>query len=229
MILCKWSCLALIKMDCNEGKGMYAWNLAKWGFTKKVRPSYETKLQRRRNKITARTGKVVQIGVHWGTSPSTHTHTLPRLRQTPSDSLDCQPQIQLIVIESWRVSIHKYLRLPNAEVLKPLWQYRPVFTMYNWAVSFLGFYWDFIEKETRGNKLFHNNYLAMFRCSASGKQCESMPGMFVYVWGKEALMQKLFMCRRPAACVTWATFEKRNPAIQISKIFHSMLTAGISV
>ena len=153
-----------------------------------------------------------------------HTHT-----PSPSDSLDCQPQIQLIVIESWRVSIHKYLRLRNAEVLKPLWQYRPVFTMYNWAVSFLGFYWDFIEKETRGNKLFHNNYLAMFRCSTSGKQCESMPGMFVYVWGKEALMQKLFMCRRPAACVTWATFEKRNPAIQISKIFHSMLTAGISV
>ena len=73
MILCKWSCLALIKMDCNEGKGMYAWNLAKWGFTKKVRPSYETKLQRRRNKITARTGKVVHIGI----SPSTHTHPPP--------------------------------------------------------------------------------------------------------------------------------------------------------
>ena len=153
-----------------------------------------------------------------------HTHT-----PSPSDSLDCQPQIQLIVIESWRVSIHKYLLLRNAEVLKPLWQYRPVFTMLNGAVSFPSFYWDFIEKETRGNKLFHNNYLAMFRCSTSGKQCESMPGMFVYVWGKEALMQKLFMCRRPAACVTWATFEKRNPAIQISKIFHSMLTAGISV
>ena len=167
-----------------------------------------------------RARKVVQIGVG---SPSTHTP------YPPSDSLDCQPQIQLIVIESWRVSIHKYLRLRDAEVLKSLWQYHPVFTMLNLAVSFPSFYWDFIEKETRGNKLFHNNYLAMFRCSASGKQCESMPGMFVYVWGKEALMQKLFMCRRPAACVTWATFEKRNPAIQISKIFHSMLTAGISV
>ena len=166
--------------------------------------------------LRARAGKVVQIPLH--------THT-----PSPSDSLDCQPQIQLIVIESWRVSIHKYLRLRNAEVLKQLRQYRPVFTMLNLAVSFPSFYWDFIEKETRGNKLFHNNYLAMFRCSTSGKQCESMPGMFVYVWGKEALMQKLFMCRRPAACVTWATFEKRNPAIQISKIFHSMLTAGISV
>ena len=162
-------------------------------------------------------------GSDWGIP--LHTHT-----PSPSDSLDCQPQIQLIVIESWRVSIHKYLLLRNAEVLKPLlWQYRPVFTMLKWAVSFLSFYWDFIEKETRGNKLFHNNYLAMFRCSTSGKHCETMPGMFVYVWGKEALMQKLFMCRRPAACVTWATFEKRNPAIQISKIFHSMLTAGISV
>ena len=83
--------------------------------------------------------------------------------------------------------------------------------MLNWSVSFLSFYWDFIEKETRGNKLFHNNYLAMSRCSASGKQCETMPGMFVYVWGKEALMQKLFMCRLQLARDQASHHEEEQP------------------
>ena len=100
MILCKWSCLALIKMDCNEGKGMYAWNLAKWGFTKKVRPSYETKLQRRRNKITLANAKEQGLG-RWfrlGLDPPPHTHTLPLWLSglSASDSADSHRKLKSV-------------------------------------------------------------------------------------------------------------------------------------